>query len=199
MNKGEKVVVRKEMLKEGFQRLGLGRGDLVMVHSSLSSFGYVEVVGKEGTILMPTFNPKVKIFDPLTTPSAVGKITEVFRKREGGPPFTPSYSPLCFLGKWAEYLIKDHEETHGIDSPLGKLARKGGYVLMLGAPLSANTSIHIAETIERVPCMEFGKRVCWIRIPEGEIIQRNSVLHREKGCPLFGERESRNILKKREK
>jgi len=43
----------------------------------------MEVVGEEGTILMPTFNPAVKILPPLTTPSAVGKITKAFRKREG--------------------------------------------------------------------------------------------------------------------
>ncbi|MDH7476833.1 MAG: AAC(3) family N-acetyltransferase [Candidatus Bathyarchaeota archaeon] len=58
--------VCKEDIKAGLKKLGLKKGDIVGVHSSLSSFGYVEggadtiidalleVVGKEGTITMPT-------------------------------------------------------------------------------------------------------------------------------------------------
>ncbi len=204
------MIVIKKTIKKGLREIGVRKGDLVMVHSSLSSFGYVEggadtvidalmeVVGEEGTILMPTFNPRVKIFDPLTTPSSVGKITEVFRKMKGVlRSIHPTHSYASW-GKWAEYLIKDHKETHGIDSPLGKLARKGGYVLMLGAPPGSNTSIHIAETIERVHCMGFGERICWIRTEQGEIVEARSVLHREKGCPLFGEKIE-EYLKERDK
>ena len=50
------------------QKLGLKKGDIAGVHSSLSSFGYVEggadavidallkVVGEEGTVVMPTYS-----------------------------------------------------------------------------------------------------------------------------------------------
>ena len=64
--KRKKVHVTKEDLKRGFTQLGLKRGDVVGVHSSLSSFGYVEsgadtvidalleTVGEEGTCLLYT-------------------------------------------------------------------------------------------------------------------------------------------------
>ena len=66
--KREKAHVTKEDIKKGLKRLGLKRGDIVGVHSSLSSFGYVEggadavidalleTVGEEGTIMMPTYS-----------------------------------------------------------------------------------------------------------------------------------------------
>lgn len=59
-------IVLKEELKEGFEKLGLHEGDNVIVHTSLSSLGFVcggpqivieallETVKESGTIMMPT-------------------------------------------------------------------------------------------------------------------------------------------------
>jgi aminoglycoside N3'-acetyltransferase len=61
-----KPYVKKEGIKAGLMRLGLKKGDTVGVHSSLSSFGYVEgdadtvidalleTVGERGNIVMST-------------------------------------------------------------------------------------------------------------------------------------------------
>lgn len=69
---GKHEVVTKEGLKRGLRELGLKEGDIVGVHSSLSSFGYVdggadtvidallEVVGEEGTIVMPTHSSNLE-------------------------------------------------------------------------------------------------------------------------------------------
>ena len=63
----KEVRVTKEEVKKGLNRVGLKEEDVVLVHSSLSSFGYVEggpdtiidalleTVGKKGTVVMPTF------------------------------------------------------------------------------------------------------------------------------------------------
>jgi aminoglycoside N3'-acetyltransferase len=68
----KREVVTKEELKRGLRKLGLKEGDTVGVHSSLSSFGYVEggadavidalleVVGEEGTIVMPTHSSNLE-------------------------------------------------------------------------------------------------------------------------------------------
>ena len=60
-----KVVIREDIVNE-LKRMGLEKNDVVMVHTSLKSMGYVcggaqtviealiEVVGEEGTIMMPT-------------------------------------------------------------------------------------------------------------------------------------------------
>lgn len=58
----------KETLKEDFQKLGIQKGDIVLVHSSMSQIGWIagreiaviealiETVGEEGTIVMPSFS-----------------------------------------------------------------------------------------------------------------------------------------------
>jgi hypothetical protein len=64
---GEKMkIVTKADIVAGLQEIGLKEGDTVIVHTSLSSIGYVcggaqtviealiEVVGEDGTIMMPT-------------------------------------------------------------------------------------------------------------------------------------------------
>jgi aminoglycoside N3'-acetyltransferase len=43
------------------------------------------------------------------------------------------------------------EPPHGIDSPVGRAAALGGCVLLLGAGHSANTTIHVAESLAHVP------------------------------------------------
>ncbi len=62
----ERKIVLKEDLKEGFKKLGLKEGDNVIVHTSLSSLGFVcggsqivieallETVKDSGTIIMPS-------------------------------------------------------------------------------------------------------------------------------------------------
>lgn len=61
-----KMPITKKSLLEDLKGLGIEKGDTLLVHSSLSSLGWVcggaqsvimaliEAVGKEGTIVMPT-------------------------------------------------------------------------------------------------------------------------------------------------
>ncbi|BBF45117.1 aminoglycoside N3'-acetyltransferase [Lachnospiraceae bacterium KM106-2] len=65
MDKSRAIVLKKDLLK-GFHELGMENGQNIIVHTSLSSLGFVcggpqivveallETVGEEGTILMPT-------------------------------------------------------------------------------------------------------------------------------------------------
>ena len=60
------LVTTKEMIIKELKALGLEKGDAFMVHTSLKSMGYVcggaqaviealiDVVGSDGTIMMPT-------------------------------------------------------------------------------------------------------------------------------------------------
>ena len=68
------IPITKEFLVDKFSRLGIKRGDTLLVHASLSSLGYVvggaealflalrEVIGNEGTIVVPS--QTVEISDP---------------------------------------------------------------------------------------------------------------------------------------
>ena len=85
--------VTKDQIARDLRALGLENGDVVLMHSALSALGEVEggadtvidallaVIGKEGTLAMPTMSSGV--FRRESTPSNVGRITEVFRQRPG--------------------------------------------------------------------------------------------------------------------
>ncbi|MBD8069565.1 aminoglycoside N(3)-acetyltransferase [Bacillus sp. PS06] len=170
-------------LVRDFKQLGLEEGMVVIVHSSLSSLGWVcggpvaviealmEVVGEDGTIVMPTQtgdnsdpsvwqNPPVPeewwpiirnempAFDPDVTPTrGMGKIVETFRtyphvKRS----IHPAYS-FAAWGKYADYIISEQplEAGFGPESPLAKIYKLGGHVLLIGVSHDSNTSLHFAE------------------------------------------------------
>lgn len=157
----------------GLQALGLQSGASVLVHSSLSSFGYVKggadtvidallaAVGPEGTILVPTLtgsealhahNPPV--FDPVTTPCWTGRIPETFRKRmKAVRSLHPTHS-VAGIGAQAAAFTVGHEYSItpcGPDSPYGRLSDAGGYILLLGVTHAVNTTFHLVEEMVGVP------------------------------------------------
>lgn len=165
-----KPITKEEMIND-LKKLGLGEGDLVLVHSSLSSIGYVEggadtvidalfeTVGQKGTILMPAYPMKGSVleyvktnplFDAKNDPSQMGKITEVFRQRkEALRSLHPTHS-VAAIGHHAEYLLKDHEKSQtpcGKHSPFLKLIELNGYIMHLGSDFGQTTSVHVIEDL----------------------------------------------------
>ena len=152
------------ILKEDLIKLGIKKDDTILMHSSLSSLGYIEGgadtvidtlldVLSEGTLLIPALsfdfvtgdNP---VFDIKNTSSCVGKISETFRKREGViRSMHPTHS-VCGIGKYANEILKEHINSDtpvGKDSPFALLPKYKGKVLMLGCKLYPNTSFHGIE------------------------------------------------------
>lgn len=163
-------VVTKERLKNDLLKLGIKKGDSVMVHISLSKVGYVEggaeaivdvlldAVGDEGNLLMPAFahhtfskyyldnNP---VFDILNSTSMAGAVTEVFRKRAGTlRSFHPTDS-VCAKGLLAVYFTNSHFDQltpYNANSPYFKFALKKGKILNIGVPLNTScTNLHTLE------------------------------------------------------
>ena len=94
------VSVSRSDITSGLKQVGLACGSKVLVHSSLSSFGYVEggadtvidalveTVGSGGTVLVPTLTGNETLsaanppeFDPQHTRCWTGLVPETFRKR----------------------------------------------------------------------------------------------------------------------
>ncbi len=172
-----------ESLQTDFKALGIDTGMVLLVHSSLSAIGWVcggavavilalqEVLGKTGTLVMPTHstdlsdpsqwkNPPVPkswwqtirdtmpAYDPDVTPTrSMGKIAETFRKQRGVVRSAHPQSSFCASGPQASYIINNHSLTFGMgeNSPLARIYDLGGFVLLLGVQHSSNTSIHLAE------------------------------------------------------
>lgn len=165
------VVITRERLVADLTRVGVHRGDILLVHSSLSRLGHVErgpdavidalleAVGPEGTILMPaypvtgdwtTYVYSDPLFDPQRSPSTFGKITDVFWRRPGVlRSLHPTHSVAAY-GPHAEYLVRDHEKSQspfGHTSPFRKLIELNGRILHLGSPFWAITSFHVVEDV----------------------------------------------------
>lgn len=162
--------IAKERLITDLKKIGLTKGDSVLVHSSLSKIGFVEggavtvvdalreVVGESGTLLFPAFPAKGKnkthlestpFFDVAATPSQMGSITEYFRKL---PDVYRSFHPtdsVCALGPLATYYTNTHFgqlTPYNENSPFRKLCHKNGKILMLGTTLNgACTNLHTLE------------------------------------------------------
>ncbi|MBP3600509.1 MAG: AAC(3) family N-acetyltransferase [Clostridia bacterium] len=160
-----------ERMKKDLIALGIKPQDTILMHSSLSSLGYVEggaetvidtllSVLREGTLLVPalswtTVNKDNPVFDVKNTPSCIGAISEYFRKREGViRSLHPTHS-VCGIGKNAKEILSHHLETNtpvGIRSPFSLLRDYNGKVLMLGCTLRPNTSMHgVEETVDPEP------------------------------------------------
>lgn len=174
------MVTRQDII-DGLLRLGLGPGSILVVHSSLGSFGYVdggaetviaaleETVTRSGLVIMPTHSlclkgrPDVGPFDPVTSEAYTGTIPNVFRRQgDVRRSLHPTHSDAAW-GDRAEKLLADHERRGpvGADSPLDRAARWGGQVLFLGTGHGANTTLHLAEVLARVPYVTVPFRRAW--------------------------------------
>ncbi|MCR5776802.1 MAG: AAC(3) family N-acetyltransferase [Lachnospiraceae bacterium] len=177
-----KTVVKSDIV-DALKRVGLQRGDSVMVHTSLGNIGYVcggaqvviealiEIVGEEGTIMMPTqswknLDPETGVhwdadeadwdrirenwpaYDKAITPTdTMGAVAEMFRSWPGAIRSDHPARSVAAWGKNAEYLTKDHDisDIFGNSSPIGKLYNLDGKVLLIGVDYDKNTSLHLAD------------------------------------------------------
>lgn len=175
--------ITKSEIKEGLYNLGVREGMVLEVHASLSSFGYVvggaqsvvdaliELIGEEGTLLMPLqmagnsevskwVNPPVEYKDikkvrdniPAFDKNAsetmfMGEIVENLRRRSGV--VISSHPSLSFVAKGRHaHQLCNHQSIHfplSSESPNARLYELRGYCLLLGVGFDVCTSMHLAE------------------------------------------------------
>jgi len=197
--------VAKGELVADFGKLGLCPGDIVLVHSSLSSIGYVEggadtvvdalleAVDPGGTVVVPTltgspslspWNPPV--FDPSETPCWTGAIPEALRRRpEAVRSRHPTHS-VAAIGPRAREITEGHEDCLtpcGPGSPYYKISRLGGRILLLGVGLDVNTTFHCTEELAGVPNRILPQPVEARIVTESGVITRNLFIHNYFGPP----------------
>lgn len=160
--------VTGEAIREGLSALGLGAGQTVIVHSSLSSFGRVEggaptvvqalldVLGPEGTLVVPTFSQYLQagetVWDRENTPSRMGIISETVRTWPGAIRSSHAAHPLAAMGPAANLICRTpHRTGFGPDSPFKTLVDMDGRVLLMGVTYNSCTLFHLLEAEARVP------------------------------------------------
>jgi aminoglycoside N3'-acetyltransferase len=159
-------MIAQEDIENGLRALGLRRGDVVEVHSSLSAFGWVEggaaavvdalmaVVGEEGALVMsayPVSKPlplteeekargllaKVQLFgEDYDGPTGMGIIADEFRHRPGTV-LGPGFHRVCAWGRDAA-LHAEKGYAH--------LLEVDGWALLLGVGIGYCSSMHQAES-----------------------------------------------------
>ncbi len=159
-------------IKAALEQAGLAKGDVVLGHFALSKFGYIEggadglidtllsILGPDGTLVMPTFTFSWlgrRPYDPRTTPSRVGAVTNRFWRRPGVLRSAHPTHAFAAIGKHAVALLADHDHTRSAlskDGPLGRLEELDGKILMF-APQKSNTTMHVGDYRAGMPLLDF--------------------------------------------
>ncbi len=188
-----------EQLAADLSALGVRPGMDLMVHSSMKSIGPVwggpptvvdallSVLGPNGALLAPSFNHfHARVFNPLTTPTSNGAIAEaIWRRADARRSIHPSHS-VAAIGPRADDYLRDHL-VHGIwadESPIGRLVRRGGYILSIGVGQDRSTAYHLAEIAMKVPCLDSFGSVDRIAGPKGDIQIVRGLAWRDGECPV---------------
>ncbi len=156
--------MNKKQLVNEFKKIGINKGDILEVHSSLSSFGYIEggadnvidalidCVGEEGTIYMPALRlspeltlteedkklgitVKIKILPENATKTAMGLIADTFRQRND----VATGDGIFRISGWGKYA--DEAVKSGLDYAI----YNGGKALLLGVDIYKLTAMHYME------------------------------------------------------
>ncbi len=143
--------------------LGVRPGDLLMVHSSLRSLGFVDggpetvvdallqALGPQGTLVVPTFtyptagNPEF-VFDPIHTPSQMGAISEAVRCRPQARRSIHLAHSIAAIGPLAETIATSGGASGwDAESPMRQVFDRNGRYLLLGVPYQNLTAMHLCE------------------------------------------------------
>jgi aminoglycoside 3-N-acetyltransferase len=94
------------------------------------------------------------VFHVKHTPSSVGYLSNVFRRRQGVIRSLHPVHSLAAFGPKAAFFTAGHLEANtpwSPDSPYGKLMRHNAHILFFGVDFQCNTCLHALEIEARVP------------------------------------------------
>lgn len=167
------ATVTRQEIAAGLRALGVTPGRVILVHSSLRSFGHVaggadaviaallDAVGPCGTVLVPTLTGRREDgpacppqFDVRHTPCWTGLIPETFRRRPAARRSLHPTHSVAAIGPHADDLLRDHLAAPtpcGPGSPYLRLADRDGLVVFLGVTLACCTLLHGVEELAGCP------------------------------------------------
>lgn len=163
--------VTKGELRAGLEAFGIRAGDVVMLHSSLKSIGYVEggprtflealveAVGPTGTLVVPTYwlpggtilatcQLDGYVFDPRKDGSNLGRLPAEFLTFDGiARSIHPTHS-VSAIGRDARFVVDDHHRAPSIfgeGSPWDRCTTLDAKVIGLGISMGPVTFYHLIE------------------------------------------------------
>ncbi|EAI3896839.1 aminoglycoside N(3)-acetyltransferase, partial [Campylobacter lari] len=161
-------------LIEAFKKLGIKKGDILCVHTELFNFGtpllprneflqtildcFFEVIGEEGTLIMPTFTYsfcKNEVYDKLNSPTKMGALNEYFRKQTGVKRTNDPIFSFAIKGAKEELFLKDTTSCFGENCVYDILTKENGKLILFGPKTIGYTFSHFIEEKAYVPYRYF--------------------------------------------
>lgn len=169
--KSESRHVSKSEITAGLSALGLKSGDVVMLHSSLRSVGYVpggatviieailDTIGPLGTLIVPTYyqpggsilaacHAEGYVFDTRIHGTVLGALPSAFLKFAGVERSVHPTHSVSALGPQAKYVTEFHHlapSIFGVGSPWQRCVELRGKILGLGVTMGPITFYHLLE------------------------------------------------------
>ncbi|GAA3401691.1 AAC(3) family N-acetyltransferase [Paenibacillus hodogayensis] len=168
-------IVTKSHIVCAFKELGAGPADMMLIHSSLKSFGQVEggpmsvidaakeTVTEQGTVVFPTlvqrdFQNAYRNWDVNRSPSDVGLITETFRLLPDSLRSDQATHSVAAWGSRAAELTAEHtaygprmgiygDYCFSYSSPWQKMYFNKALIVFIGVDTMYNTFKHFAEYV----------------------------------------------------
>lgn len=151
-------------LIETLKQVNIQKGDIIYIHTEMYNFGipllkieslfssiiecFFEVIGDEGTLIMPTFTYSFcnnEIYDKINSSTKIGVLNEYFRtcknvKRTDDPIFS-----FAVKGKKEKLFLKDTTSCFGENSVFDELTKNNGKIILFGNKDLGITYIHHIE------------------------------------------------------
>jgi aminoglycoside 3-N-acetyltransferase len=166
-----KPVFEEDLTRDLLAPKLLKAGDVVMVHSSLSSIGNVfggaetvcrvfqKVLTESGTLLMPTYHQpepilkmmmikKDRLVDLRTAESTMGKLTETFRTMPGVKRSSHPFSSVSAWGRYSNQMTTGHDRSPylcGPGSPFLQIIEMSGKYMGIGIDIRVIALYHVLE------------------------------------------------------
>jgi len=167
----------QRQLLDALRAVGVREGDAVMLHSSFKPIHgflgnieqltdvFIDAVGPQGHLLMVSLPYRTssleylgsyRTFDVRRTPSMMGLVSELFRRRPDVVRSAHPTHPVLVHGPRASWFVEDHPrclEPCGPDSPFDRLAQADGKAVFFNVPVATYTFFHYLEHLvsERLP------------------------------------------------
>lgn len=156
-------------LRALWSEMGVANGDVVLMHSAfLPTNGFrgtpqdmidtlLDLIGADGTLAMMSmaYRSSTKsylssrpTFDVRRTPSQVGIVTEIFRRRRGVVRSLSPTHPVIALGAKAAWLLDGHDRCRypcGPQSPFERMLHADAKMLFFDLPFIGFTFVHYIE------------------------------------------------------
>lgn len=188
-------VITPDDIRSALQEVGVTQGQIIYMHVDLAKVGAVsgtkskdgfcsayldairDVIGPEGTVVMPTYTTQVARFDIdfiwEETPTLLGLLPEYLRTRHESLRSIHPLSSVTALGPAQEAICANNSTTNfGWNSPFHRMLEIGARVVTIGLPSGYLVGFaHQLEAMCGVPYV-YNKLLKWVPIVKGKRVDK---------------------------